>query len=159
LHSSRTTAIVVQAFVKRILTIFASSIGVRLSYFSGALAHDMQKPEHGDRILILKPEWLHLILSGHKTLEIRGSRLKAGPCLFGCGGKIYASARLGVPSLVEDVAQWIALRKDHCVQTNDLPYRKTYALPIKKVKQLAKEVPYVHKRGAIGIVRYDSSRV
>ena len=119
----------------------------------------MPKPEHGDRILILKPEWLHLILSGHKTLEIRGSRLKAGPCLFGCGGKIYASARLGVPSLVEDVARWIALRKDHCVQTNVLPYRKTYALPIKKVKQLAKEMPYVHKRGAIGIVRYDSSRV
>ena len=119
----------------------------------------MAKPQHGDRILVLKPHWLQQILSGNKTLEIRGSRLKAGHYYLGCGGKIHASAILDAPIAIENVTQWIALREDHKVKTDALPYRKTYGLPIKKLTQLKKAVHYIHPRGAIGIVRYnDSSR-
>ena len=36
--------------------------------------------------------------------------------------------------------------------TNDLPYKKTYLIPILTLKKIKK--PYVHPRGAIGIVKY-----
>ena len=119
----------------------------------------MAKPQQGDRILVLKSHWLEQILALKKTLEIRGSKLKPGRYFLGCGGKIYASAILDAPIAIETKAQWIALREDHKVKTDALPYRKTYGLPIKKLTQLKKAVPYIHPRGAIGIVRYnDSSR-
>ena len=43
-------------------------------------------PRSGDRILIFKPEWLGLVLSGHKTLEVRAMAYKAGKYYFGTGG-------------------------------------------------------------------------
>ena len=119
----------------------------------------MAKLQHGDRILVLKLHWLEQILALKKTLEIRGSKLKPGRYFLGCGGRIYASAIFDAPIAIENVTQWIALREDHQVKTDALPYRKTYGLPIKKLRQLKKAVRYVHPRGAIGIVRYtDSSR-
>ena len=122
-----------------------------------ALPDSMAKPQHGDRILVLKPHWLDLILAFKKTLEIRGSKLKPGRYFLWNGGKIYASAILDAPIAIENKAQWISLREDHKVQTDALPYRKTYGLPIKKLRQLKNVVPYAHPRGAIGIVRYKGS--
>ena len=117
----------------------------------------MAKPQQGDRILVLKPHWLEQILALKKTLEIRGSKLKPGRYFLGCGGRIYASAILDAPIAIENVAQWVALREDHKVKTDALPYRKTYGLPIKKLTKLKKAVSYIHHRGAIGIVRYNNS--
>ena len=117
----------------------------------------MAKPQHGDRILVLKPHWLEQILALKKTLEIRGFKLKPGRYFLGCAGRIYASAILDVPIAIENVAQWTALREDHKVQTDALPYRKTYGLPIKKLAQMKKGPFYMHLRGAIGIVRYNES--
>ena len=120
------------------------------------IAFAMAQPTRGDRILVLKQHWLHLILSGKKTLEIRGSRLKPGPCFLGYRGKIYASATLATPIAIENVGQWLALRKRHGVLGDTLPYRKTFALPVRKLQKFKETIPYVHKRGAIGIVRYDT---
>ena len=44
------------------------------------------QPRSGDRILIFKPEWLRLVLTGHKTLEVRAMAYKAGKYYFGTGG-------------------------------------------------------------------------
>ena len=142
------------SFGSQRLAIFATRISENLLPLP-ALAHAMPKPVHGDRILVLKPHWLYQILSGKKTLEIRGRRLKPGPCFLGCAGKIYASAEVAAPFPIEDTAEWIALRQDHGVQSDALPYRKTWGLPIKKLKHLKKAVPYAHKKGDVGIVRYD----
>ena len=38
----------------------------------------MAAPRPGDKILVLRPCWLDLVLSGEKTLEIRGKNLSAG---------------------------------------------------------------------------------
>ena len=46
-------------------------------------------PEHprpGERILIFKQQWLELVLSGQKTLEVRGAKYRPGKCYFGTGG-------------------------------------------------------------------------
>ena len=160
---SRAAGIVVQATLPCKLSIFASGISlvnrVRLYRLLAAPPGPMAKPQQGDRILVLKPHWLEQILALKKTLEIRGSKLKPGRYFLGCGGRIYASVILDAAIAIETKAQWIALREDHKVKTDALPYRKTYGLPIKKLTQLKKAVSYIHPRGAIGIVRYnDSSR-
>ena len=81
-------------------------------------------PRSGDRILIFKPEWLRLVLSGHKTLEVRAMAYKAGKYYFGTGGStmeskskhirlwvgvdargvIYCQAHLGHPFRVESLS-------------------------------------------------------
>ena len=45
------------------------------------------------------------------------------------------------------------LRHLHCVDLDDLPYRKTYALPISHYRRVS-PISYTHPRGAIGIVWY-----
>ena len=107
----------------------------------------------GDRILVLKQKWLSLLLSGRKTLEIRGTRLKPGRCLIGCGGKIYASAVLGKAIEIKTVRQWRELRGKHLVDTNVLPYVKTWGLPVYQVELFKKIISYTHTKGAIGVVK------
>ena len=41
------------------------------------------EPRHGERILVLRREWLELILSGRKKMEIRGTRLREGDVWLG----------------------------------------------------------------------------
>jgi len=50
----------------------------------------------GDRILALRREWLDMILSGEKTVEIRGYALRQGGIYFlGSRGNIYGSVVIG----------------------------------------------------------------
>ena len=46
-------------------------------------------PNAGDRILIYKPQWLELVLSGQKTLEVRGAAYKSGTYYLGTGGDFF----------------------------------------------------------------------
>jgi hypothetical protein len=46
-------------------------------------------PKPGDRILIFKPQWLQLVLSGQKTMEVRGAAYKSGKYFFGTGGSLF----------------------------------------------------------------------
>ena len=96
----------------------------------------MALPCDGDRILILKHNWLSLVVDGSKTMEIRGSKLKAGKCFFCWKSNIYASAILGEPIEIPDIQQWGNLRMQHRVLGNVLPYKKTYGLPIRNVERL-----------------------
>ena len=54
----------------------------------------------GDRILVLRPHWLNLILAGEKTLEIRGRNLSAGTYWLGARGVIHGLAVLDRKSVV-----------------------------------------------------------
>ena len=47
------------------------------------------QPKPGDRILIFKPQWLQLVLSGQKTMEVRGAAYKSGKYFFGAGGLFF----------------------------------------------------------------------
>ena len=58
-------------------------------------AKSRPRPKPNDKILVLKEAWLALILSGEKTLEIRGTPLHAGQYWLGCKKQIYARAFLG----------------------------------------------------------------
>ena len=114
----------------------------------------MVMPRNGDRILVLKQNWLSLVLDADKRMEIRSKRLRAGKCFFGWKGTIYASATLGDAVEIRDAHQWESLRHLHRVPGNVLPYKRTFGLPIQSVERLSPSVPYHHPKGAVGIVIY-----
>ena len=113
----------------------------------------MAAPLPGDRILVLRPHWLNLILAGEKTLEIRGRNLSAGKYWLGTRGMIHGLAILEPAILINTLQAWQDLRHRHCVDSNELPYKTTYGLPIRQCHRVS-PTPYEHPRGAIGIVRF-----
>ena len=113
----------------------------------------MTRPTHGDRILVVRPHWLRLILSGEKTVEIRPRNLSPGSYWLGSRGVIYGRVQLGPGTLIDSVNTWTDLRHRHRVESDQLPYKHTYGLPIQSTKRV-KQIPYTHPRGAIGLVRF-----
>ena len=112
------------------------------------------QPRAGERILILRAEWLESILSGEKSLEIRGMRLREGDAWLGCRRLILGKVCLGVAFPIKTEKNWAALRPRHLVANAALPYKTTWGLPLQNVERLHNAVPFKHRRGAIGIVRY-----
>ena len=55
------------------------------------MAKKKDVPQHGDRIMVFKEQWLKLILAKKKQLEIRGRALKGGKYWLGQGGRIHGS--------------------------------------------------------------------
>ena len=113
----------------------------------------MAGPLPGDRILVLRPHWLNLILDDEKDLEIRGRNLASGPYWLGCRGTIYGHCFLGSSILIDSAEAWRGLRFRHRVEADELPYNTTYGLPIRQCHRV-NPTPYAHPRGAIGIVRF-----
>ena len=113
----------------------------------------MAGPLPGDRILVLRPHWLNLILAGEKTLEIRGQNLSAGNYWLGTRGMIHGHAVLEPAILIGTAQAWQELRHRHRVESNELPYMTTYALSIRRCRRLT-PISYAHPRGAVGIVKY-----
>ena len=113
----------------------------------------MATPQDGDRILVFRPRWLNLLLDEEKDLEIRGRNLSSGPSWLGCRCTIYGHWFRGSPIVMDSREAWRGLRHRHRVESDDLPYKTTYALPIRRCRRVT-PVPYVHPRGAVGIVKY-----
>ncbi len=108
---------------------------------------------NASRILVLKPIWMYKILTRIKTLEIRGTRLRAGTYYLGCAGKVWGVANFGAAEPIRTPEEWTARRNEHLVKTG-LPYKNTYGLPVLSVEPLRPPVRYSHPRGAVGIVIY-----
>ena len=111
------------------------------------------EPAVNDKILVFKPQWLAPVLSGEKTLEIRGTAYRSGRYYLGTKGTIYAQVFLGHPIRCESMKQFRRTQVYHRNFTaRSLPYKKTFFLPIMSMHAIRR--PYFHTRGAIGIVRY-----
>ena len=111
-------------------------------------------PESGERILVFRGHWLLRVLLREKTLEIRGVRYAGKTYLLGCRGKIFARATFGDPFRIVDVEQWRELRSAHRVGGNDLPYKKTWALPVQELICFRRPYVYKPRRGQVGIAIY-----
>ena len=83
----------------------------------------------------MKKDWLEKILDGVKTLELRHMRLKAGRCYLGSKSKIYGEAFLGEAKLIPTMVEFRARYSEHHVEADRLPYKKTWAIPIIKVRR------------------------
>ena len=110
-------------------------------------------PKAGDKILVVKEPWLSLILSGAKTMELRGSALKAGTDYLGHKKTIYWVIVTGQPQYIMSDQQFQAMRNLHRV-IGVRPYKMTFGLPIVSCRAITPHVPYIHRRGAIGIVKF-----
>ena len=109
-------------------------------------------PQLGDRILVLRPHWLNLILSGEKTSEIRGRNLAAGSYWPGCRGMIHGRAILMPATLIKTLEAWRDLRHMHHVEGDELPYKRTYGFPVRHSERVT-PTPFAHPAGAVGIVK------
>ena len=118
-----------------------------------ALSRMATLPQPGDRILVFRPHWLELILRREKRLEIRGRRLSAGRYWLGCRGTIFGLAVLEPAIPITSAKAWRRLRHRHLVESDELPYKKTYGLPIRHCRRVT-QTPYEHPQGAVGIVKY-----
>ena len=110
-------------------------------------------PQKGDKILLMAEPWLSLVLSGKKTMEVRGTAFRAGKYYLGIKEKIYGVALTGPPRFIADSERFRQLRPLHRV-TGTKPYKNTFGLPIVKVKCFPKPIPYKHTRGAQQILKY-----
>ena len=114
----------------------------------------MVSPREGDKILVLKVGPPNSILSGVKTMEIRGKRLTPGTYFLRYRGMLYGSIRLSSPQRIATTDAWAALRQEHCVQGDTLPYATTFGIRISDRETFSEPLPYRHLRGAIGLARY-----
>jgi len=105
--------------------------------------------------LLIRKEWLDLILSGHKTWEIRGNATKTRGriALIESGsGTVIGTCELadvvgplGEKELKSNASK-LGVRPDVIRGT---PYRTTYAWVLRSVHRLPRPVPYTHPAGAV----------
>lgn len=110
-------------------------------------------------ILIVKPKWAELILSGQKTWEIRGSNTnKRGNIAIAESGtsKVYGevelfwSSRLCFSDFVFNFDRhWLELTWE---ELHDI-YRTPYVWQFKNAKRYQAPKPYNHPKGAVIWVR------
>ena len=78
---------------------------------------------------------------------------KAGRYWLGHKSVVHAVAYFGTAFHISSLQQWDALRGRHRLDSPALPYKKTLALPVLRVRA-TRRIPYYHPRGAVGIVKY-----
>jgi hypothetical protein len=111
-------------------------------------------PKYGDKVLVFKDPWLPKVLNGSKVLEVRGRRLAPGRYYLGFLRNIWGHVEVGRATLCENAEQWQAAASQHCVESPNPPYKKTWLHPLSSVCRSTGYWPYIHPRGAIGIVVY-----
>lgn len=113
------------------------------------------KVPKGASILIVQQPWIGLLLSGQKTLEIRGK-----PCSKPAGERVYLALSGGGGIVLGSVAfvachgplgtpEWARRAPEHCVEAAKLPYPTTYAWEVGAPVRFHKPVPYHHKPGVV----------
>lgn len=106
------------------------------------------------RGLIIKKEWLDLILSGKKTIEIRSSKTSCiGETIYLLESKTHLVRGTCTIQRVEklDETKWNETKDKHLVpcKFNQLPYKKSYGWYLQDVTKLDKEFSYSHPKGAV----------
>jgi hypothetical protein len=106
-----------------------------------------------DSILIIKPCWLDLILSGMKTLEVRamGCSSKVGKRIWLCasGQSMVVGSAVVVASIGPlSCSEWYAMRRFHCVPGPRFYGDRTFGWWLRDVKRVM-PVPITRKSGSV----------
>jgi hypothetical protein len=106
--------------------------------------------------LIVKKRWLNLILSGKKTIEIRGSNTKkiGQPIyLLESGTNLVKGTCIIDSTYPISCSDWSEEREKHCVDISYSELKKRYKRPhawvLRNVKLTEEEWKYEHPKGAI----------
>lgn len=104
--------------------------------------------------LVIKKQWLNLILEGDKTWEIRGTntRIRGEIALIQSGtGHIFGTIEL-IDSQQLSLEDYQKSQKFHCISremTITSPYKNIHAWVLKNPKKLKTPIPYKHPQGAV----------
>ena len=135
----------------------AAARGPRLRWRAGVLRH--RWPENGDRIMKILPwVWQSFVVRG-KSVEVRCRRVAPGPMLLSVSGQgtVCGACTLGPAQFVATKEDFLERRAAHCWTTQkDLPYAKTYFLPVSDLVVFETPVPYVRKFGARSFHEFES---
>ena len=109
-----------------------------------------QRPEPGQRIMVVKEPGLSLILSGRKTMEVRGRCCGTGFVWLGFGGKLYGCATISDVQVLT-VAEFRHRAAEHMWPAGEEPpYARLCGLSLTEVHALPAPVAYwlpSHARG------------
>ena len=110
----------------------------------------LDKPQIGDRVLVLREPWLTKVLTGEKTVEIRSRACRLGQAWLGCEGKVYGSVDIvGAQPLTEqEFRDKGALH--HWPGDEPPPYNKIVGWALSGARALETRLPYWRPRAAIG---------
>ena len=111
-------------------------------------------PEEGGPILILQKKYWKTVVSGEKTMEIRGRALQPMRRHVGHSGEIWGAVVLGPATRIATVAAWKRLAPHHHWNIGHLPYKVTYAHPIFKLEVFDCPILYMPLFGQVGNARY-----
>ena len=110
-------------------------------------------------ILLIRPEWLNLILKKEKTIELRGSSCKSkiGDTigLAYCGPTVNKQSRYVVATVtIKSCNQYLSsveFKNDFQKHKfpNDLPYKKTFKWELFNLHILANPQDFLYKKGAV----------
>jgi hypothetical protein len=108
-----------------------------------------------DRALVIKPNWLDLILAGKKSWELRGTstRIRGNIALAASGtGLLYGTIKISNCLGPFDTRELKTHFQDHKVCDDLLDrinYRATYAWVLSDPQKFAVPMPYKHPTGAV----------
>ena len=105
-------------------------------------------------ILVIKPEWLQMIMDGIKVWEIRkGACLKDGQTIYlvpSEAAAICARATFVTSHGPLSQDQWIRHSDLHCVHEPNRPYGSdTYGWELRDIEVAHQPIPIVRKKGAV----------
>jgi hypothetical protein len=108
------------------------------------------------KALVIKKQWLDLILARRKSWELRGSRTKIRGrigLIESGSGKIMGRCELDDVRGPLSISELRRTSKKHGVRRGDFgarpPYKKTYAWVLKNPKRFRRPRPYTHPQGAV----------
>ena len=106
--------------------------------------------------LIIKKEWLDLIISGKKTLEIRGhntKKINETIYLLESGSHRIRGVCKIRNSILIHINNWEYLKQKHCVNISFLSlnkiYKTAYGWNLVEVQPINEELYYKHKKGTV----------
>lgn len=103
--------------------------------------------------LIIRPHWAEKILSGEKTLELRGSntRIRGTIGIIQSGtGKVFGTVEL-VDSIPLNEVAFNQMKPQHQVfcSRQEIPYPKLYGWKLENPIRYKNPIPYTHKQGCV----------
>ena len=115
----------------------------------------MEEDEHalprvGARIMVVRDPWLQMILSGEKTMELRGTRCRTGLVWVGSKGFVHGSVTIN-QSIEMTVEEFATRRSEHhWPESRALPYQRLCGLLLTGPKKLPAPIAYWRPPAAIG---------
>ena len=111
-----------------------------------------------DPILLVEKKWLDLILSGKKTMEVRGMENKKNvkKHLWLCAnGSFKVSGRVFFAKSVKlsSASAWRDARSQHLVESANPPYRNTYGWQFSQLQHVKPAIQIERRKGA-QIIQY-----